>query len=57
MWTLTGKHKTWGKNWLYLRPYLKAFPVFNVLETCRVYLLTIDVGIFKFIKKSTERFF
>ena len=57
MWTLTGKHKIWGKNWLYLRPYLKAFPVFNVLETCRVYLLTIDLGIFKFIKKIIERFF
>ena len=33
MWTLAYKHKIWGKNWLYLRPYLKAFPVFNVLET------------------------
>ena len=48
--TLTCKHKIWRKNWLYLRPYLKAFPVFNVLETCRVYLLTIDLGIVKFIK-------
>ena len=36
--TVTCKHKIWGENWLYLRPYLKAFPVFNVLETCRVYL-------------------
>ena len=27
-----------GGNWLYLRPYLKAFSVFNVLKTCRVYL-------------------
>ena len=36
--TLTCKHKIWGENWLYLRPYLKAFPVFNVLETCREYL-------------------
>ena len=54
--TLTCKHKIWRKNWLYLRPYLKAFPVFNVLETCRVYLLTIDLGIFKFIKKFIERF-
>ena len=49
--TLTCKVKIWGKNWLYWRPYLKAFPVFNVLETCRVYLLTIDLGIVKFIKK------
>ena len=57
MWTLTCKHKIWGENWLYLRPYLKAFPVFNVLETCRVYLLTIDLGIVKFIKKIIERFF
>ena len=32
-------------SWLYLKPYLKAFPVFNVLETYRVYLLTIDLGI------------
>ena len=31
--------------------------VFNVLETCRVYLLTIYIGIFRFIKKFIERFF
>ena len=37
--TLTYKHNIWGENWLNLRPYLKAFPVFNVLETCRVYVL------------------
>ena len=55
--TLTCKHKIWRKNWLYLRPYLKAFPVFNVLETCRVYLLTIDLGIVKFIKTFFERLF
>ena len=55
--TLTCKHKTWGGNWLYLRSYLKAFSVFNVLETCRVYLLAIDLGIVKFIKKFIERFF
>ena len=57
--TLTCKHKKliWWENWLYLRPYLKAFPVFNVLETCRVYLLTIDLGIVKFIKKFIEQFF
>ena len=54
--TLTCKHKIWGENWLYLRPYLKAFPVFNVLETCRVYLLAINLGIVKFIKKFIERF-
>ena len=57
MWTLTCKHKIWAKNWLYLRPYLKAFPVFNVLETCRAYLLTIDLGIVIFTKKIIERFF
>ena len=55
--TLTCKHKIWGENWLYLRPYLKAFPVFNVLETCRGYLLMIDLKIVKFIKKIIERFF
>ena len=55
--TLTCKHKIWGKNWLYLRPYLKGFPVFNVLETRRVYLLMIDLGIFQFVKKFIERFF
>ena len=38
-------------------PCLKAFPVFNVLETCRVYLLTIDLGILKFVKKKFEWFF
>ena len=52
------KHKIWGKiGYNYLRLYLKAFPVFNVLDTCRVYLLTIDLGIFKFIKKIINRFF
>ena len=54
--TLTCKHKIWGGNWSYLRPYLKAFPVFNVLETCRVYLLTIDLGIVKFIKNWSSGF-
>ena len=54
---LTYKHKIWGENWLYLSPYLKAFPVFNVLETCKEYLLTIDLEIVEFIKKIIERFF
>ena len=54
--TLTCKHKIWGGNWLCLSPYLKAFPVFNVLETCREYFLTIDLGIVEFIKKFIERF-
>ena len=45
------------KSRLYLRPYLKASSVFNVLQTCRVYLLAIDLGILKFIKKIIERFF
>ena len=45
------------KKWLYLRPHLKAFPFFNVLETCRVYLLTIDPKIVKCIKKFIERFY
>ena len=57
MWTLICKHKIGGKNWSYLRPYLKASPVFSVLETCRVYLLTIDLGIVKFITKFIEWFF
>ena len=55
--TLTCKHKIWGKNWLYLRPHVKAFPVFNVLETCGKYLLIIDLQIVVFIKKFIERFF
>ena len=54
--TLTCKHKIWGGNWLYLRPYLKAFPVFNVLKTCREYFLTTDLGIVEFIQKFIERF-
>ena len=54
--TLTCKHKIWRKNWLYLRPYFKAFPVFNVLETCREYFLTIDLGIVEFIEKFIEQF-
>ena len=54
--TLSCKHKIWGKNWSYLRPYLKAFLVFNVLETCREYFLAIDLGIVEFIKTFIERF-
>ena len=54
--TRTCKHKIWGKNWLYLRPYLKAFPVFNVLKTCREYFLTIDLGIVEFIKNLSSGF-
>ena len=54
--TLTCKHKIWGENWLCLRPYLKAFPVFNALETCREYFLAIDLGIVEFITKFIERF-
>ena len=54
--TLTCKQKIWRKNWLYLRPYVKAFPVFNVLETCREYFLTIGLGIVEFIKKFIGRF-
>ena len=54
--TLACKHKIWGENWLYLRPYLKAFPVFNVLKTCREYFLTIDVGVIEFIKKLSSGF-
>ena len=34
----------------------KSIP-FNVLETCRVYLLTIDLGIVECIKKFIQRFF
>ena len=41
----------------YLRPYLKAFPVFNVLETCREYLLTIDLQIVEFIEKNYRALF
>ena len=54
--TLACKHKIWGENWLYLRPYLKVLPVFNVLKTCREYFLTIDLGIVEFIKKIIEQF-
>ena len=55
--TLTCKHKIGVKNWLYLRPYLKAVTLFNVLETSREYLLTIGLQIVEFIKKFIERFF
>ena len=54
--TLTCKHKIWGKNLVYLRAYLKAFSVFNVIETCRVYLLATDLVIVKFMKKIIEPF-
>ena len=56
IWTLTCEHKIWGKNSSNLRPYLKAFPVFNVLETCRVYLLTIDLGTFNLWKNLSSGF-
>ena len=49
---LCRKHKIWGESWLYLRPYLKVFSVFNVLQTGRVFLLEIDLEIVKFIKKK-----
>ena len=55
--TLICKQKIWGKDWLYLRSYLKAFSFFSALETCKVYLLAIDLRIVKFIKKCIERFF
>ena len=43
--------KSGGKGELVIFEALfKAFPVFNVLETCRVYLSTIDLGIVKCIK-------
>ena len=35
----------------------KGLPCFNVLETCRVYLLTIDPKIVKCMKKFIERFY
>ena len=54
--TLNCKHKIWGEYWLYSRPYLKAFSVFNVIETCRVYLLATDLVIVKFMKKIIEPF-
>ena len=54
--TLTCKHKIGGKKWLYLRHYLKAFPVFNVLETFWEYLLTIDLQIVEFIKNLSSGF-
>ena len=41
----------WQRNDAIITAFLKVFPVFNVLETCRVHLLTIDLGIVKFIKK------
>ena len=54
--TITCKHKILGENWSYLRTYFKAFPVFNVLETGRVYLLTIEFEIVKFIKNLSSGF-
>ena len=54
--TLACKHKIWGENWQYLRPFLKAFPVFNVLKTCWEHFLPIDLEIVEFIKKVIERF-
>ena len=54
--TLAYKHKIRGENWLCLRPYLKAFPVFKVLETCRKYFLKIDPEIVEFRKNLSSGF-
>ena len=35
----------------------KSLLLFNVLKTCRVYLLVTDLGIVKFLKKSIKHFF
>ena len=43
-----------GEKLVIFEALFKAFPVFNVLETCRAYLLTIDLGIVIFIKKIVE---
>ena len=49
--------KSGGKGELVIfEAQFKAFPVFNVLETCRVYLLTINLGIVKCIKKLSSGF-
>ena len=40
----------------FIATYLKAFPVFNVLKTCRENFLTIDLEIVEFIKKFIEWF-
>ena len=45
-----------GVELLIFEALFKAFPVFSVLETCRVYLLTIDLGIVKCIKKLSSAF-
>ena len=55
--TLTCKHKIWGKNWSYLRPYLKAFLVFNVLETCRYIYRRLISGLSNLKKNLSSGFF
>ena len=61
--TLTCKHKIWsgkggggGGELVIFEALFKAFPVFSVLETCRLYLLTIDLGIVKCIRKLSSAF-
>ena len=53
---LTCKQENMGEKLAIFEAYLKAFPLFNVLETCREYFLTIDLRIVKFIKKFIKRF-
>ena len=40
-----------GEELVIFEALFKAFPVFSLLETCRVYLLKNDLGIVKCIKK------
>ena len=47
-----------GEKLVIFEALFKAFSIFNALETCRVYLLTIDLGIVNCIeKKVIQRFF
>ena len=58
--TLTCKHKIWGKNWLYLRPYLKAFSVslFSMFLKLAGYIYWQLISeLSNFLKKFIERLF
>ena len=54
---LTYKHKIWGENLWYLKPYLITFRLFNVLETRKRRTLILNLGILKFFLKKIIAWF
>ena len=56
LYTCIMKSQDLGVKLVIFEALLKAFSVLDVLETCRIYLLSIDLGIVKCIKKVLSGF-